>query len=207
VHDRRIDGKTQVFGNAGSLFMTAMTWYDHETTSIWSQPWGRALSGELKGVELFLLPSQVTTWGGWLEEHPDTLLMTNDLDRLGARRQGFSSEFVIGLILDGESNAYRFSDVLDAGLIQDELAGFPILVWAADTRFHAYLRSVDGMTLNFELQGEQVRDLETGSTWDIARGLALDGPFKGEVLQQIPGSTSYDWAWQDFYPTAKFYRP
>ncbi len=53
--------------------MRAMTWWDHDTNSIWSQPWGRAIRGELKGIELFLLPSELTTWGSWKAEHPDTL--------------------------------------------------------------------------------------------------------------------------------------
>ncbi|KAA3656338.1 MAG: DUF3179 domain-containing protein [Chloroflexi bacterium] len=57
MHDRRIDGKTAVFGNAGALFQNAMTWYDHDTSSIWSQPWGRAIQGEQKGVELRLAPA------------------------------------------------------------------------------------------------------------------------------------------------------
>ena len=88
MHDRRIDGVTHTFGNAGALFMTAMTWWDHETQSIWSQPWGRAIRGTYKGVELFLLPSQVTSWASWKEEHPNTLAMINDVEKLGSRRQG-----------------------------------------------------------------------------------------------------------------------
>jgi hypothetical protein len=56
-----------------------MTWYDHETNSNWSQPWGRAISGQLKGTVLFLLPSQLTTWGSWKAEHPETLAMINDV--------------------------------------------------------------------------------------------------------------------------------
>jgi hypothetical protein len=29
----------------------------------------------------------------------------------------------------------------------------------------------------------------------------------GEGLQGIPGSSSYDWAWIDFYPNSEFYSP
>ena len=79
--------------------MNAMTWYDHETRSIWSQPWGRAIIGPLKGVQLNLLSSRLTTWASWKQEHPETLAMDNDVDQLGSRRQGFSRDFVIGVIL------------------------------------------------------------------------------------------------------------
>ena len=71
-----------MFGNAGSLYKNGMTWWDHETKSIWSQPVGRAIEGELTGLELFLLPSELTTWANWLEKHPDTLLSVNNLAML-----------------------------------------------------------------------------------------------------------------------------
>jgi len=35
VHNRRIDGATDTFGNEGALFMNAMTWWDWEAGSIW----------------------------------------------------------------------------------------------------------------------------------------------------------------------------
>jgi len=207
VHDRRIDGETVTFGNAGALFMRAMTWYDHKTQSIWSQPWGRAIIGPLKGVQLFLIPSQVTTWGSWKQEHPETLAMINDVDRVGLRRQGFSENFVIGLILAEQSKAYYFRDAAAQGVINDRLGDFPIVVWAAGDIFHAYIRQVGERTLTFRAEGEALVDEETGSTWDVARGLAVDGPLKGEVLQSVPGSTAYDWAWRDFYPDSEFYTP
>jgi hypothetical protein len=208
VHDRRIDGETYVFGNAGALFMTAMTWFDHETRSIWSQPWGRAISGPLKGVQLFLLPSKVTTWGSWQREHPATLVMVNDVNRLRPGfRQGFDQDFVIGLLLAGQAKAYRFTDVAANEVINDAMGDYPVLVWAKEDNFQAYLRKVGHRTLTFQLEGEQLVDAETGSSWDIGRGLATAGPLRGEALQAIPGSTAYDWAWLDFYPDTDFYTP
>jgi hypothetical protein len=207
VHDRRIDGVPFTFGNAGALFMSAMTWFDHETESIWSQPWGRAIRGSLKGVELFLLPSQVTTWRSWKEEHPSTLAMINDVDRVGSRRQGFDPDFVIGLLLAGEAKAYYFEDAAAVGIINDQLGEFPIVVWASGDNFHAYLRQVEDRTLTFRSEGELLVDEETGSTWDVARGRAMDGPLTGHALQPVPGSTAFDWAWLDFYPDSDFYQP
>lgn len=207
MHDRRIDGETHLFGNAGALFMNAMTWWDHTTRSIWSQPWGRAITGDYKGVELFLLPSQVTTWSAWKDEHPQTRAMVNDVDRLGARRQEFSEDFVIGLLLDGHAKAYAYTDVAATGIVNDEFGGFPVLLWAADANFHAYLRQVGTQVLAFDLRDGALVDRQTGSTWDVTRGLATAGPLAGESLQPVPGSTSYDWAWFDFYPDSERYAP
>jgi len=206
VHDRRIDGTPHTFGNAGALFMNAMTWYDHETRSIWSQPWGRAIQGPLKGVELFLLPSQVTTWANWKNEYPETLVMVNDAELFGLR-QGFSPNFVIGLLLDGRAKAYRYADVTAAGVVNDTLGDVPIVVWAADENFQAYIRQADGRTLTFNAEGDRLIDVETGSTWDVGRGLATAGSLRGQALQPVPGSTAYDWAWLDFYPDSEFYAP
>lgn len=207
MHDRTIDGEVHVFGNAGALFMNAMTWYDHKTHSIWSQPWGRAIEGPYKGVELFLLPSQLTTWRSWREEHPGTLLMANDLDSIGFYRQRFSRDFVIGLVLGGESKAYYFDDVSAEGVINDQFGGFPVVLWAGEDNFHAYLRKVDDQVLTFDLAGEYLVDRETESRWGITTGLATEGPLKGQSLQPVPSSSAYDWAWTDFYPESEFYSP
>ena len=186
--------------------MNAMTWYDHETDSIWSQPWGRAIRGPLRGVELFLLPSQLTTWGSWLAEHPETAAMTTGVGGgLFDIRQRFNPDFVIGLILAEQPKAYYYRDVEAAGLVNDKIGEIPVFVWAADNNFHAYVRQAGDQVLTFELQGDRVVDSQTGSTWDISRGLAVEGPLKGEGLQPVPSSSSYDWAWLDFYPESPIY--
>ena len=186
--------------------MNAMTWWDHETESIWSQPWGRSIDGLYKGTELFLLPSQVTTWGSWKAEHPESLVMINDVSRLGGR-QKFDPDFVIGLILADQAKAYGYRDVAEVGVVNDAIGDIPIFVWAADNNFHAYIRQVGDQVLTFTLDGDGLVDEETGSTWDLTRGLATAGPLKGQSLQPVPGSTSYDWAWEDFYPGTEFYIP
>jgi hypothetical protein len=187
--------------------MNAMTWYDHMTRSIWSQPWGRAIIGPLKGVQLNLLSSQLTTWARWKAEYPDTLVMINDVARLGSRRQGFSREFVIGLVLAGQTKAYYYTDAETAGVINDVLGDVPVVLWVSGESFHAYVRQVAGRTLTFRAEGEMLIDTATDSTWDPVRGVAKSGPHKGESLQPVPSLSAYDWAWRDFYPDSEFYTP
>jgi hypothetical protein len=187
--------------------MNAMTWYDHETQSIWSQPVGLAIRGPLKGVELELLPFQLTTWGNWIDSHPETLAMINDTNRLRGLRQGFQPNFVIGLILDKQAKAYYYEDAEAAGVINDSLADIPIVLWAGGNDFKAFIRVVGDQTLTFRLENGALVDQETGSIWDIARGLAKEGPLKGEGLQSVPSLSSFDWAFSDFYPDGEFYQP
>ncbi len=207
MHDRRIDGVPQTFGNAGGLFMSAMTWYDHETRSIWSQPWGRAIEGPRRGITLFLLPSQLTTWGAWRREHPESLVMVTDFERYGGSRTRFREGFVIGVILEDAAKAYPFSLARERRVINDWVGDHPVLVWASEDNFHAYLRRVGDMVLTFRAEGDDVVDGETGSRWDVARGLAVSGPLRGQGLLALPVTSAFDWAWLDFYPESEIYQP
>ena len=69
---------TLILGNYSTLYKRAMTWWDHNTRSVWSQPWGTAIAGLLEGVAL--TPSSVSPWSTWLAEHPETTLVADDLD-------------------------------------------------------------------------------------------------------------------------------
>ena len=60
--------------------------------------------------------------------------------------------------------------------------------------------------LEFNLLEDALVDIQTGSTWDMAKGIAVDGPLRGAVLQRVPYITSFDWAWEDFYPHTEFYK-
>ena len=195
------------FGNAGALVMNAMTWFDHETDSIWSQPIGQAFRGPLKGTQLELLPFQLTTWSNWVESYPETLVMINDVSRLGFSRQGFQPNFVVALIIDDQAKAYYYEDIEAAGVINDTLAGTPILVWAENNEYTAFIRQQGDQTLTFKIENGLVVDQETGSVWDISRGLAKEGPLAGEGLQPVPNLGSFDWAFRDFYPQGDFYQP
>lgn len=187
--------------------MNAMTWYDHETRSIWSQPWGRALRGRYKGVQLNLLPYQLTTWERWVEAYPHTLVMTDDLQRLSVRVQGFQPNFVVGLVLDGNAKAYYYTDVERQGVVNDTLGDVPVAVWASQEIYQAYVRQVEGATLTFTFDGEYLIDKETASHWDPNLGLAVSGSLAGKSLQPVPSLSSYDWAWTDFYPESVFFEP
>ncbi len=208
VHVRKIDGEPVLFGNHGALFMNAMTWWDHKTGSVWSQVWGRAIEGPLKGTELELLTSSTVPWGTWKAQHPNTLLMTNDLGgfRFG-RRARFQPDYVIGIEFDGVAKAYPYRVAECEKVINDEIGGRPVLIYV-DPETHAvstFFRVVDGQTLTFRRLPDVLKDRETDSTWDSVRGLAIAGPLKGKAMRSVPHVPAYDWAWRDFYPYTEFY--
>ena len=184
--------------------MRAMTWYDHETESVWSQPWGMAIAGPLESTRLLQIPARIIPWDAWVTEHPDTqVLKTNR----GHSRQYFTSEYVIGIALGEHAKAYPFTPASKEGVINDFIGPFPVLVFAdQETKeVFSYLRTVGEQVLEFALQEGILVDIQTGSAWNVARGIATDGPLRGELLRTIPYITSYDWAWEDFYPHSEFY--
>ena len=205
MHDRQIDGKTYVFGNHGALWMNAMTWYDHETESIWSQPWGRALTGPLKGTQLKLLPYNLVPWGSWKANHPNTLALVVDEY---ARRVTPRDNFVLGVAIGDVARAYYYEDTADQIIINDVLNGIPIVVHTnPKTRVsHIFIRQLsDGTILNFTGDAETMTDDVTNSIWTPVRGLATDGELVGTGIREIPYISSYDWAWIDFYPHTNFW--
>ncbi len=184
-----------------------MTWYDHTTGSIWSQPWGRAIAGELKGTQLQLIPFSLVPWETWLENHPDTLA-------LNLRSRGFVGHnagdigFVIGVAIGEWARGYYYDAVSKAVIAQDRLGDIPMLVYvdAETADIHVFIRQLsDGTELTFSVDGEYLIDEQTNSRWDPTRGLALEGDLRGEGLREIPYISSFDWAWLDFYPQSDFY--
>ena len=188
--------------------MRAMTWWDHETDSIWSQPWGRAIRGPLEGTRLDQIPAAITPWDVWLAEQPDSLVLAIEESSFRPVNSPLASDFVIGIALSGFAKGYPFTDASQEGAVNDQVGSFAVVVVAnAETKaVHAFLRNAGGRELEFSLEGDSLVDLQTGSTWSLARGIAVDGPLRGEVLQRLPYTTAFQWAWRHFYPHTEFYQ-
>ena len=164
--------------------------------------------GPLKGTRLKMIPANIMPWSTWRAEHPDTQLLLVDGGEFFGRGEPFRSDFVIGITLGDHAKSYPFGPASREGAINDRLGPFPILVLAdAGTQsVHTYLRIGKDEELEFELRDGRLVDRQTGSVWDVARGIAVEGPLTGTVLQQVPYMTSFDWAWEDFYPHTEFYK-
>lgn len=190
--------------------MNAMTWWDHQTESVWSQVWGQAIAGPLKGTTLALIPASIVPWGTWKAEYPDTLAMTSGKTGAFIREERVRDNWVIGLAIGEEAKAFYFTSVAEAGLVNEFVGPYPVAVYAdPETRnVHVYLRQVGDqvLTLSRDETGEYLVDAESGKRWVIANGLpeALGADDEGLLL--VPYISSFDWAWLDFHPQSEFYR-
>jgi len=220
------------FGVSGKLIMNALVMYDHQSNTLWSQFLSRGVKGPLVNQALEIVPAVQTTWQQWLNLHPDTLV----LDKRGSygfdTYEGYYSggaagiigesnkdrrlakkELVIGLTVSGFAKAYPFSAISDQTVINDDFAGESVVVTfePISESGAAFERRLDGRTLTFEpAAGREgitlMRDLETGSLWQVLTGQAVEGPLSGQRLERLPSHYSFWFAWSDFHPETELYK-
>jgi len=219
------------FGVSGKLIMNAVVMYDHQSNTLWSQFLSRGVKGPLTGQALEIVPAVQTTWGQWLNLHPDTLVLNKRGSYLGDSYEGYYSggaagilgeankddrlpgkELVMGMVVSGFAKAYPFSAISTQNVVNDHFAGEEVVVTfePASGSGAAFKRRLDGRTLTFEPEeGREgialMRDLETGSLWQVLTGQAIEGPLFGQGLERLPSHYSFWFAWSDFHPQTELY--
>jgi len=81
--DRRLKGTTLEFGVSGLLYKSNVVMYDRNDEGLWSQLKMEGLTGKFAQERLKQIPAMEMTWGHWLREHPDTLVLSR---KTGHRR-------------------------------------------------------------------------------------------------------------------------
>lgn len=219
-----VDGKALTFTVQG-LRGGNLVLQDGQTGSLWQQATGEAFEGPLHGKRLPRVAFQITSWGQWRKDHPNTLAMAadpHDLAAYGAMDQRISEPFwemqpaplalrqdsrlpphtmVLGIEADATS-AYPIDVIKDEGLINDRIGSIPVvLVYTASTdTVRAFSRQVDQKVLEFKAAGEtRMTDTETASQWNFD-GKCESGKHKGEELKPLIVEPSFWFAWAEFHP-------
>jgi len=196
VHRREIDGQEIVLGNHGALWANAMTWYDHETGSIWSQPIGEAILGPLKGAKLDLLPSTLTRWSDWKAAHPDAFALDAP-----SRRSGVDLDaMAIVVELNSDSMAFPIASVRAAGVANDEVDGVPIAVTvdATGDNWAVFSRRLDRQLVELAPISQELVEVGGEGRWNPTTGFGLGDT--AENLDLLPGFTSYPDDYWTFFP-------
>jgi len=205
VHRRSIDGTTILLGNQGALWGNAMTWWDHETGSLWSQPMGEAILGPLRGTKLKLMPSTLTTWEAWKSAHPGTVALD-----VHAWPTGFDlSDMTIVVDLGTETVAYDIPALRDVGVVNDVVAGVEIAVVIDPNnqeRWAVFSRRLDDATVVLKMSGAALIDSVSGSVFDPFLGVGRDGPIANQNLDKLPAFTSFPDDVATFFPDARIWR-
>ena len=244
VFDRQVGDRTLDFGTTGKLRKSDLIMYDRQTETWWQQALGEAIAGELTGTRLDFLPSQVMSFGDFAAEFPDgeVLAIPAEFSRSYGQNPytGYDStarpflydgvldarlpatERVVGISLNDNAKAYAFSTLAQQGVVNDELAGTPIVIFfkkgvssALDTSLInqgrdvggtvVFGRQLDSQVLTFEAMADGTfNDPETGSTWNII-GEAIAGPLAGKQLTRFIAFDHFWFAWQAFYPQTEIF--
>ena len=222
VYSPIVQGKAEQFRLVGMDHFNAM-FEDGTTKSWWRQATGEAVAGPRKGRVLEEIPSAQMSLSAWLRIHPASLILQPDtlyreeyaeladFDK-GTVRSGLEKRdslswkdksWVIGVMSGREAKAYDWNELISRQIIQDELAGTPLLITVEpdSATFHVWDRRVNGLTLQFERTGEPplLRDAGTGSEWDMD-GLCVDGSLKGSRLKALTAYQEFWHSWKIFHP-------
>ena len=81
MYSARIDAKPTTFGTSGMLYRSNKLMYDRETNTLWSSLLGVPVIGPLarrNDLRLEIFPVALTTWWEWLNENPDTTVLSRN---------------------------------------------------------------------------------------------------------------------------------
>lgn len=119
-------------------------------------------------------------------------------------------ELVLAVSHKGESRAYPLQVLVWHEIVNDLVAGDPILISYCPLAGSgmAYLRTLDGMPVEFGTSGKLYNsnlvmyDRNTDSYWTQIDGLAIVGERSGEQLERLPVSTVSWGTWKAEHPDA-----
>ena len=133
-------------------------------------------------------------------------------------------ERVLHVSIGGKNKLYPFSALKSQPLVNDNFQKTPVAVFTkAGNNFSAldngdisksklvpaaiaYDRRVDDRVLDFELNNGQIRDRQTGSSWNLL-GRATAGSMRGKKLNAIGTGVHFAFAWLAFSPESEIYKP
>lgn len=232
------------FGVSGLLYNSNLLMFDSDTSTLWSQLLGEGNVGTLTDVALLRYPAQIVSFAEFQEAFPNGDVLSrdtgysrgygrnpyvgyDDIDSPAFLFRGETDgrlppkERVISVVQGDISVAYPFSELAQARVIQDQIAGTPVVVFwqegtasALDQAVIAessdvggagiFGREVDGQVLDFVWNGDAFTDEQTGSTWNLL-GQAVAGDLEGNQLTPVVHDNTLWFAWAAFKPNTRIY--
>jgi len=188
--DRRAGDKPLTFGVSGLLYNSDVLMYDHQTESLWSQILMKAISGEMRGKPLRILPLDQTTLADFKARHPSGKVLSTRTEH------------------DRDYGRSPYRDYAYSPLIY-----FPVS--NRDERLPTK-EPVAGIIVGGRAKAYPIRRLETGPDrfQDRIGGVALDIEYdKGADLirvndpagRPIPVVRAFWFAWAAFHPRTEIF--
>jgi hypothetical protein len=155
------------FGVSGLLYNSDVLLYDRQTESLWSQLLSKSVSGPMAGTPLKMLPLIQISWQEWLDQHPDTLVLSRDTgferDYSKDPYAGYEDsegvwfpvknkdpryhpkERVLGVVFDGLAKAYPMAEITSVNSsFKDSFAGRELTINYNPETGSAFITQHDG---------------------------------------------------------------
>ena len=225
VYSPMVNGKLENFRLVGMDHFNAM-FEDATTKSWWRQANGECIAGPLKGYKLKEINSEQLSLKAWFRKHPNAEVLQPDekfaatLAKMDSYDKGKSKSnltkrdtaswqfksWVLGIDIGESAKTYDWNYVEKNKIIQDSLPSMPILILLENdsASFHAYNRTVNNMSLQFQKRNDTLMDTYSQSLWN-EDGICIDGKLKGLSLTPIASYQEYLHSWEYFHPKSKRY--
>ncbi len=218
VYSRQIDDDEALVFQPSDKYWKRSLLMEDQTASVWSLLMGRCMEGKYSGHELKQLPAVLTDFKTWRDTYPQTTVMMwpqKYQESYKYNRQYYAEveklliEFCVGIDIRRVTKHYPFAKLRAHPLINDTHQRIPIVMHFDTETCTAwcYARQLDGETLEFTNTEGAILDKQTGSKWDLRRGQAIDGAYKGKKLEALPTITSYSGTWLRFHPKSEEWNP
>ena len=215
-----VNGKLEDFRLVGMDHFNAM-FEDATTKSWWRQANGECIAGPLKGYKLKEINSEQLSLQAWFRKHPNAEVLQPDekfaatFEKMDSYDKGKSKSnltkrdtaswqfksWVLGINLGEMSKTYDWNYLEKNKIIQDSLPSLPLLILLENdsASFHAYNRTVNNMSLQFQKSNDSLIDTYSQSLWN-EDGICIDGKLKGLSLTPIASYQEYLHSWEYFHP-------
>ncbi len=215
-----VNGKLEDFRLVGMDHFNAM-FEDATTKSWWRQANGECIAGPLKGYKLKEINSEQLSLQAWFRKHPNAEVLQPDekfaatFEKMDSYDKGKSKSdltkrdtaswqfksWVLGINMGEMVKTYDWNYLEKNKIIQDSLPSLPLLILLENdsASFHAYNRTVNNMSLQFQKSNDSLIDTYTQSLWNMD-GICIDGKLKGLSLTPIASYQEYLHSWEYFHP-------
>lgn len=223
VFSPMVEGKAENFRLVGMDHFNAM-FEDTATKSWWRQVTGEAIAGPMKGSKLQEIAAEQMRLDAWISLHPDTEIMQPDTT-FNKQYEGMKSydegkskgdltradslswkdkSWVVGVQSGMDARAYDWNELEQVKVIQDTLAGIPLLVTleADSASFHVFKR--DTLSFTFDPATYILRDAQTQSSWNL-QGYCTEGKLQGKQLPVVQSYQEFWHSWRTFRPQTTAY--
>lgn len=225
------------FGSSGLLMRSNKLMYDRNTDTVWNAITGTPAFGPLaaSGLALDVLPVVVTDWASWLEQHPDTsvLSLNTGFRRNYSNGAAYSDYFnssdlmfpswqqdtamienkdmVFALRLQGQAKAYPLESIIPERIINDRVGSTDLVIVADATPERDFFEPGGAVVRAYESRGvifSAGADAKTLLSDDGRNWTLTEAELiadDGETLPRVGGHLAFWFGWFGFYPDTEVY--